>query len=38
MAVVIWEKLKKRLQPDMKLKIKLFETPRNFVEFDGAQS
>jgi 6-pyruvoyltetrahydropterin/6-carboxytetrahydropterin synthase len=38
MAVVIWEKLKKRLQPDMKLKIKLFETPRNFVEFDGTQS
>ena len=38
MAVVIWEKLKKRLSPEMKLKIKLFETPRNFVEFDGAQS
>jgi 6-pyruvoyltetrahydropterin/6-carboxytetrahydropterin synthase len=38
MAVVIWEKLKKRLQPEMKLKIKLFETPRNFVEFDGTQS
>jgi len=38
MAVVIWGKLKKRLNPEMKLKIKLFETPRNFVEFDGTQS
>ena len=37
-AVVIWNKLNRHLNPGMKLKVKLFETPRNYVEFDGTQS
>lgn len=37
-AVVIWQKLGKRLNPEMKLLVKLYETPRNYVEFDGTQS
>jgi 6-pyruvoyltetrahydropterin/6-carboxytetrahydropterin synthase len=37
-AVVIWQKLSKRLNPEMKLLVKLYETPRNYVEFDGTQS
>jgi 6-pyruvoyltetrahydropterin/6-carboxytetrahydropterin synthase len=34
-AVVIWNRIKAKLQPNLDLKITLFETPRNFVEFDG---
>lgn len=34
-AVVIWNKLKKALNPALKLKITLYETPRNFVEYSG---
>lgn len=34
-AVVIWNKLKKALDPALKLKITLYETPRNFVEYSG---
>ncbi|MBT8263175.1 MAG: 6-carboxytetrahydropterin synthase [Bacteroidia bacterium] len=34
-AKVIWEKLRKRLDSDFKLSVKLYETPRNFVLFTG---
>ncbi len=34
-AVVIWNKIKKQLDPAFKLKITLYETPRNFVEYSG---
>lgn len=32
-AVVIWNILKEKLDPKLDLKIKLYETERNFVEF-----
>ena len=34
-AVVIWHRLRARLDKKYQLKIKLFETPRNFVEYTG---
>lgn len=34
-AVVIWNKLKKRIKPEMALEITLYETPRNFVTYKG---
>lgn len=34
-AVVIWQLLRKRINSDLKLKITLFETERNFVEYAG---
>lgn len=34
-AVVIWKKLKAKLKPELDLKITLYETPRNFVIFEG---
>lgn len=34
-AVVIWEKLRKRIGPQYGISVKLFETPRNFVVFNG---
>lgn len=34
-AVKIYELLKAELPQDLKLKITLFETPRNYVEFSG---
>ena len=34
-AVVIWNRLRARLDKKYQLKIKLFETPRNFVEYTG---
>ncbi len=34
-AVVIWNLLKRRLDPHLKLKITLYETERNFVEYSG---
>jgi len=37
-AVVIWDKLRKFLAPALKLKITLYETPRNFVEYSGNES
>lgn len=37
-AVVIWNKLRKSLAPALKLKITLYETPRNFVEYSGNES
>ncbi|MCU0422081.1 MAG: 6-carboxytetrahydropterin synthase [Bacteroidia bacterium] len=34
-AVVIWRLLRKRINQQLKLKITLYETERNFVEYSG---
>ena len=34
-AAVIWQKLRKRLDQKFEIKIELYETPRNWVEYDG---
>lgn len=34
-AVVIWNKLRKKLKPALELKVTLYETPRNFVSYEG---
>jgi 6-pyruvoyltetrahydropterin/6-carboxytetrahydropterin synthase len=34
-AVVIWNKLRKRIPSDLEISIKLYETPRNFAEYNG---
>lgn len=34
-AVVIWNKLKPKLEPDLELSVTLYETPRNFVTYNG---
>ncbi|OWY21674.1 6-pyruvoyl tetrahydrobiopterin synthase [Sphingobacteriales bacterium UPWRP_1] len=34
-AVVIWQKLRRRINPDFDLQVRLYETPRNYVEFAG---
>lgn len=34
-AIVIWQLLRKRISNELKLKITLFETERNFVEYAG---
>jgi 6-pyruvoyltetrahydropterin/6-carboxytetrahydropterin synthase len=34
-AVVIWNKIRKKLDPNLDLIVKLYETPRNYVEFRG---
>lgn len=34
-AVVIWNKLRNRLEKNLDLHIRLYETPRNYVEFNG---
>ena len=34
-AWVIWNKLRNRLDTKFELSIRLYETPRNFVEFNG---
>lgn len=34
-AVVIWEKLRKRIDPKFDITVKLYETPRNYVVFTG---
>lgn len=35
MAIVIWNLLRKRVPANMKLGIRLYETPRNYCEFNG---
>lgn len=35
-AVVIYNKIKPKLQPDLQLSITLYETPRNFVTYSGS--
>ena len=34
-AYVIWHRINKRLKDDLKLHITLYETERNFIEYDG---
>lgn len=34
-AVIIWNKLKKRLDSKYEISVKLYETPRNFVVYNG---
>ncbi len=34
-AVVIWNKLRKRIDKHLELKVTLYETPRNFVVYSG---
>ena len=34
-AYVIWHKLRKHLAQNLDLSVRLYETPRNFVEYDG---
>lgn len=34
-AYVIWHKLRARFNKEIELKIELYETPRNWVEYDG---
>ena len=34
-AVVVWNKIRNKLNPSLELKVTLYETPRNYVEFDG---
>lgn len=34
-SVVIWNRIREKLDSNLKLKITLFETPRNFVEYSG---
>ncbi len=34
-ANVIWKKLRKRFDPKYQILVRLYETPRNFVEFTG---
>ena len=34
-AIVIWEKLRKRLEARYDISVKLYETPRNFVLYEG---
>ncbi len=34
-SVVIYNKIKRRLDPDLDLQVTLYETPRNFVTYSG---
>jgi len=34
-AMVIWSKLRKRIDKELKITVKLYETPRNYVVFKG---
>lgn len=34
-AVVIWNKIRKRVDTEYKISVKLYETPRNFVLYNG---
>lgn len=34
-SVVIWNKLRKKIDSDKKIRVELYETARNFVSFDG---
>lgn len=34
-AVVIWNKIRKRIQSQLDLEVVLYETPRNFVTYNG---
>lgn len=34
-AVVIWNRIRNRIAPEMELEVTLYETPRNFVTYKG---
>lgn len=34
-AVVIWNRIRKRIKADMDIEVTLYETPRNFVTYKG---
>ena len=34
-AMVIWDRLRKRLDKKFEISVKLYETPRNFVVYTG---
>lgn len=34
-AIVIWNKLREKLKPDLDLEVTLYETPRNYVTYNG---
>lgn len=34
-VVVIWKRIRAKLKEDLSLKVTLFETPRNYVEYEG---
>jgi len=34
-AIVIWNKLRNKIDPKYDISVKLFETPRNFVTYTG---
>lgn len=34
-VVVIWNKIRKKIQPSLDLEVVLYETPRNFVTYKG---
>ncbi len=34
-VIVIWNRIRKKLNNNLKLKVTLYETPRNFVEYEG---
>ena len=34
-VVVIWNKIRKRIKPELELEVVLYETPRNFVTYRG---
>ena len=34
-VILIWNKIRAKLASDLQLKVTLYETPRNFVEYDG---
>jgi len=34
-AIVIWQLIKEKINPDLELKIRLYETERNIVEYEG---
>jgi 6-pyruvoyltetrahydropterin/6-carboxytetrahydropterin synthase len=34
-VVVIWNKVRKKIKPELALEVVLYETPRNFVTYKG---
>ena len=34
-VVLIWNRIRAKLNSDLELKVTLYETPRNYVEYDG---
>lgn len=34
-VILIWNRIRAKLDPNLELKVTLYETPRNYVEFDG---